>query len=223
MTGGRVLCALVVLAALPAAAAHSGLTIVPTTDTLGENMWCLHLQLDGRFSGVHADTYFLNTEMTLGERLEFGLDIDVSGEVEDGKRAYFNVKYVFAVSKSGRFKAAAGFWNGDPVKGIYPYVTGTADLGFLRVHGGVTQTDVARGRREDWFVGADRTFAGRWTLMADYQSGDENFATASVSCQITSRWGGLVGLQWPNGGGGALYTFQIWLVGHHGGRGGSRG
>lgn len=198
---------LVLAASVPGVACYSGLTLIPTTDTVGAKQFGVEFQVDGSIPTPKADTYILNTEVGITDRIEAGVDFDLSTDADP--RVLFNGKYVFLKRAGGTQALAIGVCGvGEHVKAS-PYLVGTQDFGFLRGHVGGIGVD----GNTHWFVGADRAMTDHLTLMADYTSGDENFSSLGASYQFTDRLGILAGAQFPNAGGETLFTVHLCLTG----------
>ncbi|HOS42641.1 MAG TPA: hypothetical protein PK794_03035, partial [Armatimonadota bacterium] len=190
-------------AAVPGLACYSGLTVIPTADTVGAGQYGIELQADGPTSPFESDTHILNTEIGLGDRVEVGVDFDLSKGADP--RVLFNGKYVFATGGDGALALAAGVQNiGNGLTAV-PYLVGTRDFTACRGHLGVQR---AEGNTRP-FVGIDAPLGARWTLMADYTAGDENSASAGVNYQFTDRVGLLGGLIFPNDGSGTGFTVHL--------------
>lgn len=204
------------LLASPAAlACYSGLILIPTTDVTGDFIWAVDLQWQGYSSLFKTDGFVFNTEIGVGERFEIGLDFDLGQEASD--RALVNAKYVFFKAKDGRLSAAFGVQSTTVDFRSSPYLVATRDWGVLRTHLGLQRTPGAD--RTDALAGVDRTFHGRWLLMADYTRGAGNFTSAGVG-YLGERWQFVGGVQWPNGGGRPLIVVHVVFFGPLGRMGG---
>lgn len=194
-------------AAVPSFACYSGLTLIPTTDTVGANQYSIEFQTDGNIPTPKADTYILNTEVGITDRIEAGVDFDLSQDADP--RVFFNGKYVFAKRADGTQAMAIGVCNVGEHLQASPYLVGTQDFGFARGHVGAIGVE----GNTRWFVGADRAMTDQLTVMADYTSGDENYSSLGASYQMTERFGILAGAQFPNAGGETLFTIHLCLTG----------
>lgn len=203
------LCAfiLVLAANVPSFACYSGLMLIPTTDTVGAKQYGIEFQVDGSIPRPKTDTYILNTEVGIKDRIEAGVDFDLSKDADP--RLLFNGKYVFAKRADGAQAMAVGVCAvGAQVKAS-PYLVGTRDFGFARGHAGVIGVE----GQTCWFVGADHAMTEQLTLMADYTSGDENYSSLGASYQVSDHFGILAGAQFPNAGGDTLFTVHLCLTG----------
>lgn len=198
---------LVLAATVPGVACYSGLMLIPTTDTVGAKQFGVEFQVDGSIPTPKADTYILNTEVGITDRIEAGVDFDLSKDAEP--RVLFNGKYVLLKRAGGTQALAIGVCGvGEHVKAS-PYLVGTQYFGFVRGHLGAIGVD----GKTRWFVGADRAMTDKLTLMADYTSGDENFSSLGASYQFTDHVGLLAGAQFPNEGGDTLFTVHLVING----------
>ena len=183
---------IVLLAATPAGAAFSGLTLIPTADVLAGGQVCLDYQVDGPFplaSGV--DAALLNTQCGIGTHLEAGMDLDFSAEAPAG--ALFNGKVLVPTERMG-FALALGSHNiGEGLKAT-TYVVATKELRALRLHAGAQRSSEAT----DGFGGVDYALSDRLQLWAERLAGDENASAVTLAYQLTERWGISLAWQHPN-------------------------
>lgn len=211
--GGLIAVALLLLMPLLPHAATSGLALIPTADTLGKNTWGFEFQLDTDLSSFRQSSRFLNTEVCLGESLELGADFDFSEGVVREDRVLFNVKFVFA--ENGPFAAAAGVRNITAEGRGYPFLVGKWEFEKLHLHGGLLQSDAEEGRRTRWCAGFDLPLTERLAAMGDYTSGSERASSLALTWTPNDRWGGLLGVQFPQGGDEPSLTIHIWITGRH--------
>ncbi len=190
-------------------ACYSGLCVIPTTDTVQKGYFSFEFQVDGTLRRLTADTYILNTQFGLTDRLEAGVDFDFSDEAEH--RAYFNVKWVALKGRNGKWAVAAGVQNIDSrFRKQGPYIAGTRELGPVRGHIGVMRVEGA----DRLIAGVDGALTERLTLMADYTSGRDNYSSAGLDWRINDRLDILAGALFPNGGGeGTRYTLHLVVCG----------
>ncbi len=186
---------------LPARACYSGLLLIPTAETVPAGEYSLDLQLDGDATVPEVNTYLLNTEFGLNDRVEAGIDYLFSGDA--GERLMVNAKYL-AYSAETR-AVALGIYNLGGDRKMIPYVTALQDLGAVRGHLGAQRND----GKIRWFVGVDRAVNDRLTLLADYISGDENAASLGVSYAINDRWSVCPGLVFPNEDSATSFTVHL--------------
>ncbi|HEY3285210.1 MAG TPA: hypothetical protein VGN26_23305 [Armatimonadota bacterium] len=191
----------------PARATYSGLTLIPTADTVGAGQYGLELQSDGSASTLSPDTYLLNSQFGFGSRFEAGTDLDLS----PGANPVFlwNAKWVAARSNKRDLGLALGVMNVG--KGTMPtrYAVLSKGWSALRGHVGALKGECA-GR---WFLGLDRPVTTKATLMADYTSGRESFWSLGVAYQSSPSTGWVLGAQVPNGGGSVGFTLHLCLNG----------
>jgi hypothetical protein len=190
---------------LPTAACYSGLTLIPTADTVGAEQYCLDLQMDGKLTSRATDTRIVNFEVGVTDRLDVGEDRDLSSGAGDQK--FFNGKYVFAQGAKGG--AAVGVCDVSAGETTSYYLVGTREVGDAHGHLGVIRNNGST----QWFAGTDREQSASLTLMADYFSGDDGEAALSAYYATGEHTGVLVGVQFPNGGGNAHFTLHLCITG----------
>ena len=190
-------------------ASYSGLVLIPTADVSGAYTWVLDLHWTAYSNAFSTDELLLNTEFGIGERFEIGIDMNLSRDVSDG-RLLLNAKYVLLQSERHQFALAAGIQNMNEGFTPYPFLVATKDWSLFRTHFGVQRE--SETKRTNWFVGLDRTFDEKWQVMADYTSGEENYASAGLAWS-GKRWQFMLGAQWPNAGGPAIAVFHVVLSG----------
>lgn len=205
------LCLAVSAWALPAAACYTGLVLIPTTDVTPAYTWAVDLQYQGYSRTFRTDALILNTEIGIGDRAEIGLDLDLTSGAHTDRRALLNGKLVLYVNPDRGLALAAGLTNYHTRFAPVAYLVGSKDLGVFRVQAGAQYDRDAS--RWDGFVGLDRSFESGWSVMADYTTGDENFASVGIGWQPAERLGILLGAQWPNGGGPGVYVIHLVLTG----------
>jgi hypothetical protein len=185
---------LVIVAAMPSVACYSGLLVIPTADTVGANQYDIELQVDGTTEKLKADTYLLNTQFGLGNRLELGVDVDLHEKTDD--RFLFNGKYVLAKSADGKLAIAAGVCNFSSTGDLdaNPYLVATRDFGVLRGTLGTTYLN----KQTQAIIGIDKALNPHLTLMADYTTGNNNYTSAAFNYHFTDRVGLMAGVELPN-------------------------
>lgn len=196
-----------VLMGTPVFACYSGLTIIPTADVIGADTYGLELQFDGDTPTSAPDTRILNTEIGFGDRLEAGVDFDLSKDADP--RVLLNAKYQLARNTEGTELLGLGICNVGSGVRASPYLVGTRDFGAFRGHLGLIRTDEA----DRLFLGIDKAVNDLVTAMLDYTAGDENYSSVGISYQHDNRFGVMAGLQFPNGGGDTLFTVHLVLSG----------
>jgi len=187
-------------------ACYSGLTLIPTVDTVGAGMLSIEGQVDSSTSPIHAETYILNTEFGIGERLEVGLDFDLSDGAES--RVLLNGKYVLFPYRDRALSVAAGACNVANDVRTTPYLTCCVGAPSLKVHFGAMRTE----SHNRWFAGIHKPLSRRVCIMADHISGDENFSAVGLECDLGRGLGLLVGRQFPNGSGDPTLTLHLILA-----------
>jgi hypothetical protein len=179
---------------VPALGCYTGLTIIPTAETIEPGKYGVEMQFDGAFAQGKADTRIFNTQFGLVPRLEVGVDFDLSKESD--LKVLLNAKYLLSAGGKNAPALALGICNvADQLKSS-PYFVATHDFGALRGHLGSTIMD----GNNRWFIGADRALADKLTLMADYTSGKGNFSSCGFSYQFDARFSVMAGALFPNAG-----------------------
>jgi hypothetical protein len=205
--------ALLLAVALPGIACYSGLLVIPTADTVGANQYCLDCQVDGATTRMTSDTYLLNTQFGVGDRLEVGVDADLAKDAD--ARFFFNGKYVLDTRKDGTFAVAAGVCNcttsGDLDES--PYLVATRDFTAYRGTAGVMRID----GRTAAIIGVDKTLDDRTLVTADYTTGEENGASAAFCYDFNDSTSIMAGVMLPNSGSvsDARYSVHLSLTGSY--------
>jgi hypothetical protein len=176
------------------------LIVIPTADIREPGTYEIELQHDGQ-SGFPINTkgIFLNTQFGIAHQLEAGVDFQFSGEPDTA--ALYNFKYALPLKG---LPIAHGMYNiGNHSKPIGYAVSGSR-LGHFHIHVGAQQAD------DDiqMLLGAHREIK-KLMLLADYTSGDDNFASAGLEYALSGsfvlQWGAL----FPNTNGKTEYTFHL--------------
>jgi hypothetical protein len=188
--------AALLLFALPSRACHSGLHLIPTTDTVPAGEYAAEVELAGALDGSAA--------IGMNAAVEFGADhgdwlaewgLDSAFAPGDKSTVALNAKGV--LSTSGRSSLAIGLSDlraGTPVRF---FAVSSRDLPGYRGHVGfLTSSGTVR-----WFLGADRALSDALTAMADTISGPENAASVALAWSLTSSSGMSLAVEFPNAGG----------------------
>ncbi len=191
----------------PAFACYSGLALIPTADIVGAKQYGIEMQVDGSISKPKADTYILNTEYGVTNRLELGIDYDFSKGASS--RLLFNGKYVFLNNEDEKLAIAAGICNVGKHTESNPYMAATKDFNYLRGHAGVIKT----GGKLCGFIGADKDLTDKINLMADYTNGNDNNSSLGCNYQFTDNTALLSGIQFPNNSGEVTFTLHLCFSG----------
>lgn len=183
---------LLVLASVPCMAAFTGLTQIPTADTLSPGEYEIELELDRILPGFESEESIIGSEAGLGPRSEAGIDLSLDGEPD--WRILPNYKYAISPITRTRPGLAVGF--GPVVEEFVtsPYLTAGQDFGPFRGHAGVLHIEDSF----EWFAGVDRALSKDVVLMADYISGSGNAVSVGMSFEMSDRYGLLVGVLFPN-------------------------
>ena len=190
------------LAAAPAFPHLTGLTVIPTAETIGPGQYEVELEHDQAVADL-GTAQLLNTVVGIGDRFEWGLDYDIGG---DGATMVLgSAKYVLASGNQGRSAASSGSSNAGAHIKPSPFVVALQDFGLCRAHLGTMRIE-AKSR---WLGGLDTALGDRWTFAADYTSGTENFSSVGANCEFSDRLSVLVGVLFPNSGGGSVFTVHL--------------
>jgi hypothetical protein len=184
-----------VMCCRPCFGCYSGLVTVPTADTVENGRYSVELQTDF-VTPISSETSsrFINTEFGAANHLELGLDLDLSNATSG--RVNGNGKYVFDLGHKDELPLAIGFSRIDGRFNSDPYVALSHRFKPGRLHLGAIRSD----GKTRWFTGVDRTVGRKWTLMADYASGDENFLSFGANYVVSPRFSIVAGVQFPNEG-----------------------
>lgn len=165
-----------VLCVLPslASAFPGAVNLIPCTDLVGANNLRLGYESDGHAQPYDSPyTQYLYSEYGVNDKLEIGLD---SYDTENSTKNYFNAKYLVS-GENGKMPAIAVgtmFVNSNNKSSFF--AVGCKTFGKTRFHlGAQTQGD------KDWLlVGADYAINDKFTLLADYQSGQNLYQTLGL-------------------------------------------
>lgn len=143
-------------------AGPTGLNFIPIADVLKHRE--VYLEYNSTCIEHHIDPtayHFGAIQLGLFDRLEFGIDLGLDPKYH----AVWNAKARLLESKDGKAALSAGLWNCDDDY-VEPYAVGMADLGWFRLHLGLTHDDATR-----MIAGADGPIGRHFGWMADYMSG----------------------------------------------------
>ena len=176
----------------PAHAAYSGLTLIPTADSLAPGEVCLDYQIDGPYPVASGpDVALLNTQFGLGNRAEVGMDFHFTQDAPTG--ALFNGKLLLRPVEAGLGLALGAFNAGEHLSPT-SYAAATLDQDRLRLHAGAFRTaDETQG-----LAGFDYALNDRLQLWAEHIAGDENASAVSLAYQFHPHWGISFAWQHPN-------------------------
>lgn len=186
---------LVLCAMLPAcgtaAAAPTGLNLIPTADMLEAGTASLEIERDGYPGLFRSDCEsYLLFQAGLTDRLEAGFDLYHSG---GSTCPALNAKYLLA--PEGRLPAvAAGIL--EVGKGLRPvsYIVLSSDAGIFRLHGGAARSAGSTHA----LVGGEYELRRGLYLLADWQAGDEGYASAGFYIENPAGTGLDVAVGFPN-------------------------
>ena len=151
---------------------------------------------------------FFNTEFGLTKNLEAGVDLDITDEAHS--RAIGNAKYRFELGSNTRVAVAFGVQGIDGRRKTMPFVTASLPLGHNRIHIGALRSE----ENTRLFGGIDLPLNKKLTLLADYVSGNEFFASAGVSYAFTEQFSLLTYAQFPNDGSDTVYSVHLVVCGN---------
>ncbi|HUV04042.1 MAG TPA: hypothetical protein VMX94_02925 [Armatimonadota bacterium] len=180
--------------AAPCLACYSGLVVIPTADMVEPGGYAIEPQFDGLLAGSSIDTRILNLQSGISPRLEAGVDFDMSYDADP--RILGNCKYLMAPGSKRAPAIALGLCNAGSKIRSSPYLVATQESGSLRGHFGIMRIE----GNNRWFAGVDRAVSDRLTLVADYTSGDDNFASVGFNYQFEDEFGVMAGVLFPNAG-----------------------
>lgn len=179
---------------VPAHSYPTSNSFIPTADVLKPGEFRLEYENDGGSAtwGRNSTDYFL-TQWSLSSRLEAGVDIyDLSGENDYA----LNAKYLLQPETVKNPAVAVGIIDVGAGGAPSYYVVSTRTFGKLRGHGGGWRIDSANHT----LAGLDYQITGKDYLLADWVSGDDNYATVGVYRELGGGHGLTVGYGKANNG-----------------------
>ncbi len=187
----------------PAWPSFTGLTLIPTAETLARGALLIEPQVDLSTSSGSAECRIYNTQAGISERFEAGVDIDASKEAAE--RVFLNAKYVFLSPAGNRPAAAIGVFNVGRGLRAVPYVACCKQLSGIGLHFGGVRTE----SRSRWFAGVSMQVSDKVSFMADHIAGEENYSAFGVEYAFSERVALLLGEQLPNGAGDPCITIHL--------------
>jgi len=179
------------LACRPASCYPTSLNIIPTADSLEAGHLRLEFERDGYpgLFGSDAESYFL-LQAGLTDRLEAGVDLY---HFDGSTLPALNAKYLLA--PEGKLPAVA-LGMVDVGNGMRPvsYAVLSADVSAMRLHAGAARTD----GHTHAMLGAEYELRPGLYLLADWQAGDEGYATAGVYFEGTGGAALNLAIGFPN-------------------------
>ena len=199
---------LLAMAAMPSQACYTGLTIIPTAETVGEAHYGIEAQVDGPTDPLTADTRILNTEIGIGPNIEVGVDFDLSKGAPT--TLLLNAKWLASQGGERKPAVALGICNVGRHLVASPYAVATQQFGKLRGHAGLIGIE----GDDHWFVGLDHELDNGLILMADYTEGAGNYSSLGAGWELGGPWSMMAGLQFPNTSGDeTLFTVHLVITG----------
>jgi len=193
---------LMLLVAVPVFACYSGLNLIPTVDMLDKGSLSLDLQIEGKVDGLQSDTWILNSQYGLSDRLELGVDHDFSDGASP--RNLLNAKFLLPAAATLKMPIALGICNVANESKPDLYVVTAYEASIARLHFGVGKFS----SENQWFVGLDKDVLG-CTLMLEYMQGQANFSAIGFSRDISKNLAASVGFEHPNDDSDNRYTMHI--------------
>jgi len=173
--------------------APSGLALMPTADLVPDREYVAELQVDGSLESGTADTRFINLQLGLTDRFEFGVDYDASDDTSEPWLG--NAKLLAYRSGEGNALLALGFRNlGDEEK-PEGYAVSTWTRGMLRAHLGLTYSEE---READAVLGFDYEWSPGWWGYGEWTSGRENAGAVGVNIPLPGPFDLMTGIIVPN-------------------------
>ena len=180
---------------------YSGLLVIPTASTVGEDTYSCELQADGVVEGLTMDATLFNNEFGLGKRWELGADIDFENS---DSRVIGNAKYVAYGSDEGPLAFAVGVAGvANRLKPTF-YGVATIGSGITHLHLGTMRIDGSNRL----IAGLDRHL-GKFTLMGDYTSGHDGLSSLGFNYQVTDNFGVMAGALFPNDSSDTGFTVHL--------------
>lgn len=148
-------------------AGPTSLNFIPISDVLGHRQVLMEFGSLCTEHQVDSTSYHCGAlEVGLFDRIEFGIDLGLDPKYH----AIWNAKAKLGETKDGKAAFSVGLWNCDEDY-VEPFAVGSYDLGWSRLHFGLTHDDAAK-----LIAGADGSINKEMYWMADYMSGeDEQF------------------------------------------------
>jgi len=194
----------IILATMPCHASYSGLVIIPTADVLDDGTFDIEWQKDGKTPDDQRDCNIINSEFGYRHFIEIGADSDMSDEADH--TPVLNAKFLIVKSADETNRIALGIYSIGKSMSATKYLVNTHNFKILRWHTGVARTDSENTRL---FTGIDSRVFDKCSIMADYTQGNDNYSSIGLSYQINEPCSILIGSQFPNNGGGAVFTVHF--------------
>lgn len=177
-----------------AAAAPTGLFVIPTADVLGPGEVCVDGFTQGRNLARDEDCdRFLGVEVGLARGVEIGVDTCVNHGGDDGP--WWNLKWQLPWGDTDRQAVAIGLQNVGHGTSAQPYVTLAQALGRGRGHLGIMRADSATRL----YLGAEAPLTETLVLAGDYLSGPGGSTSAGLVWSLGPAWSLMVGRIWNRG------------------------
>ena len=188
-----------------AAAAPTGLAIIPTADLLPPGVASLEVETVGNraLPGGEGETPALS-QFGLTTRLDAGSDRRIGG---GPGHTLLNAKWLVLPEERGLPAIAVGVQNVAGGLRAEPYLVGTRSLGQTRFHLGALRTEGALRP----LAGIDHTL-GTLMLMAEVLGGPEGVAAGGIALPLTSRLGLTYAATLPTRGGQVGHIVNLALL-----------
>ena len=174
-------------------AAPCGLALMPTADFVPDREFVAEAQVDGSLESGTGDTRFLNLQLGLADRVEFGIDYDASDDTAEPWLG--NAKVLAYRSDEGNALLALGFRNLGDEEMPEGYAVTTWTRGMLRGHLGGTASEE---RHVDAVVGLDYEWSPGWWGYVEWTSGRENAGSVGVNVPLPGPFDLMTGIVVPN-------------------------
>jgi len=194
----------------PGFSCFSGLVSIPTADTVPMGQYSIEYQSDEQLSGYGNGNHIVNMQFGLNDRIETGIDLDISRDVNAGARPAFNIKYAVDFDKRKQTRLAIGICSVSPFFSSVPYMVWSSRSKHLCMHGGVIDT----GSRGVFLAGIDHNLSGSLTIMADYTAGRENYSSVGLNYRLDDQFSVMAGVLIPNSHGDSALTVHFVIGGN---------
>jgi hypothetical protein len=162
--------------------------VVPTARTMGAGRYAIDFDRKSALFDSTARNLDITPKVGLGERVQLEAKLPFASS---NNNVLFFGKYTFALARGKTTAAAVGFENLGSGSRIVPYLV------VSHLHKPVDVTvGVSRGNddRAVWFTGLDY-LVGKLHVLADYNTGKGNFASAGFQYDFSKQWSLKSGLE----------------------------
>lgn len=182
------------VSAVTAWSAPTGLLVIPTADVLGPGEASLDYFTQGRNLARDEDCdRFLGVEVGLPHGLEVGVDACLNHGGDEGP--WWNLKWQLPAADPDRFALALGLQNLGHAATAQPYLALAHAVGSGRGHLGVMRADAATRL----YLGAEAPMSEKLTLVGDYLSGPGGSTSVGLVWSMAPAWSLMAGRIWNRG------------------------